>query len=104
MKTLFDYLAEFEQPDHTPEVQDQEDTVTLDVPLLIRIMEMSREDIKTDEELHVVVDKILQLKNEGTLTMDNYPHIEQGLTSKENDDTADSGIGDIKKLAGMQNG
>lgn len=38
--------------------------------------------------------------------MDNYPHIEQGLSSKEMgpDDNSDSGINDIKTLAGMRNG
>ena len=54
---------------------DGKDKVTLDVPLLIRILELSREDIKSDAELHKMVERILDLKNKETLTMDDYDFI-----------------------------
>ena len=54
---------------------DQKDTVTLDIPLLIRTLELAREDIKNDEELHRMVERLLNLKNKKKLTMDDYEYI-----------------------------
>ncbi len=54
---------------------DQKDTVTLDIPLLIRTLELAREDIKSDEELHRMVERLLNLKNKKELTMDDYEYI-----------------------------
>ncbi len=51
---------------------DKIDNVNMDVPLLIRIMEMSREDIKSDEELHKVAERIIAIKDKDVLTMDDY--------------------------------
>lgn len=52
--------------------EDKTDTVTMDVPLLTRVLEMAREDIKSDEELHVVVTKLIEMAKNGTLSMENY--------------------------------
>ena len=54
-----------------------EDTVTLDVPLLIRVMEYAKEDAKTDMELHSAVERMLSIG--GTLTMDDYHSIVSNL-------------------------
>ena len=54
---------------------DKKDTVTLDIPLLIRIMELAREDIKTDMDLHRVVEKLINIRNKGMLTMKDYNYI-----------------------------
>jgi hypothetical protein len=54
---------------------DQKDTVTLDIPLLIRTLELAREDIKSDEDLHKMVERLLNLKNKKELTMDDYEYI-----------------------------
>ena len=49
------------------------DTVTVDVPLLIRIMEYAKEDAKSDLDLHNAAEKLIELSREGrTLTMDDY--------------------------------
>ena len=53
-----------------------QDRVSMDVPLLIRIMEYAREDAKTDMDLHHVADKIIELSIDGkVLTMDDYESI-----------------------------
>jgi hypothetical protein len=52
--------------------EDKTDTVTMDVPLLTRVLEMAREDIKSDEDLHVVVTKLIKMAKNGTLSMENY--------------------------------
>ena len=49
------------------------DTITVDVPLFIRLLEYAREDAKTDMDLHDLADNIIDLSEEGeVLTMDNY--------------------------------
>jgi Family of unknown function (DUF5824) len=54
---------------------DQKDTITMNIPLLIRTLELSREDIHSDAELHHVVERLLDLKNKPVLTMDDYEYI-----------------------------
>ena len=56
----------------TKEETDKEDTVTLDIPLMIRMLEYAREDAKTDMDLHNVVSKLIQIRNNGVLTMKDY--------------------------------
>lgn len=52
------------------------DTITMDVPLFIRMLEYSREDAKTDMDLHHVLENILNLqKSTTTLTMKDYNDI-----------------------------
>jgi hypothetical protein len=51
---------------------DKKDTVVLDIPLLIRVLELAREDIKSDADLHRVVEKLISIRNKGVLTMDDY--------------------------------
>lgn len=56
--------------------QDQVDAVTLDVPLLIRLLEYAREDAQTDMDLHDVAENLISLGIDGrTLTMDDYDSI-----------------------------
>ena len=54
---------------------DAPDTVTFDIPLLIRTLELAREDIKSDANLHRIVENLIQLKNKKVLTMDDYDYI-----------------------------
>lgn len=54
------------------EAVDKKDTVTVDIPLLIRLLEHAREDIKSDADLHRVVEKLISIRNNGVLTMADY--------------------------------
>jgi len=54
------------------EAVDKRDTVTFDIPFLIRVLEYSREDAKTDMDLHNVVTKLIHIRNKGVLTMKDY--------------------------------
>jgi hypothetical protein len=52
------------------------DTISLDVPLFIRMLEYAREDAKTDMDLHNVTENALKLSTTGkTLTMADYNKI-----------------------------
>jgi len=49
------------------------DTIIVDVPLFIRLLEYAREDAKTDMDLHNVAENIIDLSEEGqVLSMDDY--------------------------------
>jgi len=78
------------------EMQDQQDYVSMDIPLLIRLFELVREDVKTDQDLHDLVERILSIKNLGILTMDQYDKIASEYAGQ----TAE--LESIKKLAGIK--
>lgn len=59
------------------------DTITMDVPLLIRFAELMREDIKSDVELHKIIDNLIDIKDRGILTMDDYDDIIEKNVSEE---------------------
>lgn len=55
---------------------DKIDTVTIDVPLLVRLLELAREDLKTDVQIHNVVTNMVSLsKQKDTLAMEDYAAI-----------------------------
>lgn len=52
------------------------DTVRLNIPLFIRLLEYAREDAKTDMDLHDVVERVIKLSQSGkTLLMADYNKI-----------------------------
>jgi hypothetical protein len=57
------------------EAVDKNDTVTMDIPLLIRVLEYAREDAKTDMSLHKVVENLIAMRDKGVLSMDEYDAI-----------------------------
>jgi hypothetical protein len=59
------------------------DTIKVDVPLFIRLLEYAREDAKTDMDLHDVAENIIRLSETGkTLSMNDYDSI-VGSTEEE---------------------
>ena len=60
-----------------------QDTIKVDVPLFIRLLEYAREDAKTDMDLHSVAENIIRLSETGkTLSMSDYNAI-IGSTQEE---------------------
>jgi hypothetical protein len=52
------------------------DVVTMDIPLLIRMMEYAREDAKTDMDLHDITERMIELmQSKDTLSMEDYESI-----------------------------
>lgn len=57
-------------------MDDPIDKICLDVPLLIRLLELAREDIKTDAQLHELVERITSAsKTVPILGMEQYAAI-----------------------------
>ena len=66
------------------------DIVQLDVPLFIRLLELAREDVKQDADLHDVAEAVVKLSQQGPVTMAAYDQIvafmkKQGDTASEED-------------------
>lgn len=51
------------------------DIVQLDVPLFIRLLELAREDVKQDADLHDVAEAVIKLSQQGPVTMADYDAI-----------------------------
>ncbi len=51
------------------------DKVSMDVPLLIRMLEYAKEDAKNDVELHKIAERLITLSQNKTLTMNDYEKI-----------------------------
>jgi hypothetical protein len=62
---------------NTPDKDENpKDVVSMDIPLLIRILEYAREDAKTDMDLHNVTEKLIEFSTSSdVLTMDHYDAI-----------------------------
>ena len=75
---IFDFFnnASYESPVNEAKEEDKVDTITMDVPLFIRMLEYSREDAAEDMDLHDVTEKAISLgKERGILQMDDYDEI-----------------------------
>jgi hypothetical protein len=78
------------------------DVVKLDVPLFIRLLELAREDVKQDADLHDVAEAVIRLSQEGVATMADYDSIvafmqKQGDPAPEQNPELDR----IKQLGGL---
>ena len=51
------------------------DIVQLDVPLFIRLLELAREDVKQDADLHDVAEAVIKMSQNGPVTMADYDKI-----------------------------
>ena len=91
------------KPKQVKEEVDEADTVTMDIPLLIRVLEYAREDAKTDMDLHKVVENLINMRGEGTLSMEMYNKI---VAIKEEieklDELSSDMLGRYKKAASDQ--
>ena len=63
---------------HLLEATDAVDTITVDIPLMIRLLELAREDVKDDMELHKITERLIEIRSKGTLSMEDYDFIANG--------------------------
>ena len=96
-------MVNLSQPKIVKENTDTTDHVTVDIPLLIRLFELVREDVKTDVDLHNVVEKMISMKDQGVLTMNNYEEIASGNHGVDSGQQPkpNTELESIKKLAGI---
>jgi hypothetical protein len=69
-------LTVLDSPVNEAKKEDAVDTITMDVPLFLRMLEYSREDASQDMDLHDITEKAILLnKKRGILQMDDYEEI-----------------------------
>ena len=57
-------------------IENEEDVIHLNVPLMVRLLEYAREESEGDVDLHLVAERLIQLSEEGdVLEMENYEEI-----------------------------
>jgi hypothetical protein len=76
------------------------DILQLDVPLFIRLLELAREDVKQDADLHDVAEAVIKMSEKGPVTMADYDKIVSFM--QKQGDPATEEIARIKQLGGMQ--
>ena len=103
--------AQLEAAAKQGETPDPADVITMDVPLLIRLLEYSREDAKTDIDLHNVTENLIKYsKLHDVLSMDQYDQIVAAGRGGNEDPNAAAFAGEpqsesidfLKKLAGIK--
>ena len=94
-------MVTLSQPKTVKENTDATDHVTVDIPLLIRLFELVREDVKTDVDVHNVVEKMISMKNNGVLSMADYEEIASGNRGVDSGQQPNAELESIKKLAGI---
>lgn len=79
------------------------DVIKVNAPLMLRLLELAREEIKNDMDLHDVVEILTKISQEHVATMDDYDSIVGFMKHQGNDD--DEGNEDeldaIKRLGGL---
>jgi hypothetical protein len=74
------------------------DIVKLDVPLFIRLLELAREDVKQDADLHDVAEAVIKLSQEGVATMADYDSI---VAFMKQQGGGNAELDRIRKLGGL---
>jgi len=73
------------------------DIIKLDVPTFLRLLELAREDVKQDADLHDVAEIVTKMSQEGVVTMDKYNDIVKFMKHQGREDELDK----IRRLGGL---
>jgi hypothetical protein len=75
------------------------DVIQLDVPLFIRLLELAREEIKEDADIHDITEIVTKLSQHGVVGMDKYNEIVRYMARQGNS----AELAHIRKLSGLGN-
>ena len=73
------------------------DVIKIDVPTCIRLLELAREDVKNDPDLHDLTQKIVAISQERVVTMADYKDIVSFMKRQGSDEE----LNRIRKLGGL---
>jgi hypothetical protein len=76
----------------------EDDVVRLNVALFLRLMELAREDVKHDADLHFVTEIVTRISQDRVVTMDDYDNILAYMNKNKKSDELET----IKRLGGIQ--
>lgn len=74
------------------------DTIKINVPAFIRLIELAREDVKNDADLHDLAEIVTKISQQEVVTMDHYQTIVKYMKSQGTTDE----LAQIRKLGGMK--
>lgn len=80
------------------------DVIKINVPTFLRLLELVREDVKNDPDLHDITEIVTHLSQEDVITMKDYDAIVSYMKrtgSDEDEDNYGSELDDIKRLGGI---
>lgn len=61
------------------------DIIKLDVPLFVRLLELAREDVKQDADLHDIAEVVIRMSQDRPVTMADYDDIVAFMQKQGND-------------------
>lgn len=73
------------------------DIIKINVPAFIRLIELAREEVKNDADLHDMAEIVSRLSQKGVVTMDHYNEIVNFMKTQGNTDE----LAQIRKLGGF---
>jgi hypothetical protein len=73
------------------------DIIKLDVPTFLRLLELAREDVKDDADLHDIAEIVTKMSKDEVVTMQNYNEIVKFMKSQGKEDE----LATIKRLGGI---
>jgi ferritin len=74
------------------------DTIKINVPAFIRLIELAREEVKNDADLHDLAEIVTKISQEEVVTMDHYQTIVKYMKTQGTTDE----LAQIRKLGGMK--
>jgi hypothetical protein len=73
------------------------DIIKINVPAFIRLIELAREDVKNDADLHDLAEIVTKISQHEVVTMDHYNDIVKFMKTQGNTDE----LAQIRKLGGF---
>lgn len=82
------------------------DIVQLDVPLFIRLLELAREDIKQDADIHDLAQRVIELSKNGPVDMARYDDLvgfmkKQGSSSVKDEEFYNDDIRRFRQIVDL---
>lgn len=79
------------------------DIIKLDVPVFLRLLELAKEEVKNDMDLHDIAEIAAKMSQDRVITMDDYDSIVGFMTAQGNDEIENSEdeLSTIKRLGGI---
>jgi len=74
------------------------DIIKINVPAFIRLIELAREEVKNDADLHDLAEIVTKISQEEVVTMDHYQTIVNYMKTQGTTDE----LAQIRKLGGMK--
>jgi hypothetical protein len=73
------------------------DTIKINVPAFIRLIELAREEVKNDADLHDLAEIVTKISQQEVVTMDHYQTIVKYMKTQGTTDE----LAQIRKLGGF---